>query len=141
MTVDRATPSPIQPVPPAIDSGAVFVAAYLASLPSPHSKRNMGRNVALAAHVLSGGSVPPENFQWPALTYVHLVGLVDALAQRYRPATVNNILCAVKGVLKACWLSGAMTHEQYQRAVAAKGIEETPAMRGRMCLLSKLGTS
>lgn len=131
MSTQPTPPYSVTPSGAAGASGAVFLAAYLASLPSPHSKRNMARNADIAAHILSNGHQTAEEFQWSSLTYIHLVGLVDALSQRYNPNTVNNILSAVKGLLKTAWLAGAMPNENYQRAIAAQGVTSTPSLRGR----------
>lgn len=112
-------------------AGAVFVAAYLASLHSTNSKRNMARYIDMAAHVLTNGERDAHSLHWPAVGYAHLVGLQDALSDRYAPNTINGILSAVKGVLRAAWLSGGMNADEYHRATAIKVIRTEHALTGQ----------
>src|SRR5262249_12298174 len=47
------------------------VAVYLASLPSPHSKRNMARDLETIAGVLTRGRGDAMTLDWAALRYQH----------------------------------------------------------------------
>ena len=73
----------------------------------------------------------PEWFPWPALRYEHARAIRAELAARYRPATGNKILSALKGVLRECWRLEYLDSETYQRAVDLESVPGDVLPRGR----------
>ena len=84
------------------DPGGHPVLAYLASLRSPQSQ---GAMVAALERVLRvvGADTGVLDFPWQGTRAADLDALVNKLARRYAPGTVNLCLAAVKGVLRKCW--------------------------------------
>src|SRR4051794_35670503 len=70
-------------------------AVYLAGLGSEKSRAGQRSALETIAREL-GGAV--ESLAWSALRYQHVQALRARLADRFAPATVNKLLCAVRGV-------------------------------------------
>ena len=49
-----------------------------------------------------------ESFPWHEVTYSESVAVRMALVERYKPATVNKMLSALRGVLKQTWRLGLL---------------------------------
>ncbi len=120
---------------PALDRHPVAV--YLASL-APGSRRCMKTALNLAARTLSGGRCDALSLDWARLRYGHTAALRSALAQRYAPASVNQALAALKGVLKAAWRLELMDDRDYARAVDVPGVKNQVPPRGRAALSGEL---
>lgn len=117
---------------------------YLASLPSPTSKRTMQTALNQIAHVLGFEPVQVERpgqrqpdevtylyVDWPALRYQHTAAIRARLMERYSPATANKLLSALRGVIREAWRLGQMTAEDYQRAVEVQGVKVNTLPAGR----------
>ena len=111
---------------------------YLASLGSPHSRRNMEANLHRLASLLTGGRCDAETLDWAQVRYQHAQALRTALAEHYAPATVNHHLAALRGVLRECWRLGLMDAETYQRAADVKDVRGTRLPAGRHVPASEL---
>lgn len=61
---------------------------------------------------------------WPELDYETLVTLRRQMEERYTFTSINKVLSAIRGVLKACWHLGLMEGERYRLTI------EVPAARG-----------
>lgn len=96
------------------------VTVYLATLTSKDSRRSMQRALEVV-EVMAGISDPR---QWLGLRYPHVAALRARLVERYAPASVNQILSALRGVARQSWLLGYITAEEYQR------IREIPRVKG-----------
>ena len=78
-------------------------AVYISRLGSPHSRRAMAGALGKIAGLLtSGACADPRAFPWWKIGYQHAQAARTALADRYAPATVNQALSALRGVLKEC---------------------------------------
>jgi integrase len=107
-------------------------AAFLASLGSPHSRRNMGRYLKQIASRLTGD--PAANIahvNWAALRFQHTNALRAWLMEHYAPATVNVMLSALRGTLKTAWKLGQLSAEEYQRAVDFENVKGEVLPTGR----------
>lgn len=105
-------------------------AVYLASL-----KASGRRPQAQALRVIAGilGAVDPLAVPWGALRYQHTAAIrAQLLAMPYKPATINRILSALRGVLRAAWQLGDMTADDLARAVNIRNVtgQTLPAGRG-----------
>jgi integrase len=72
-----------------------------------------------------GGPADPLAMDWPAIGYAEVIAARAALGERYKPATANLILSALRGVLREAWRLGQLEAEAYYRAV------DVPSVRGR----------
>ena len=78
---------------------------------------------------------------WGQVRFSHAQALRAVLAGRYRAATANKMLSALRGVLKAAWRLGYMTAEEYHRAAdvgGVKGRKADQAESGRHLELGEL---
>jgi site-specific recombinase XerD len=114
-------------------------AVYLARL-GPGSRRAMRQALDTIAAILTGGTFDADGPFWPALRYPHTAAVRAALAGRYRPATANKMLAALRGVLQECWRLGLMSAEEYQRARDLKTIKAETLPRGRALTLGEIGS-
>jgi len=106
-------------------------AVYLASLQSETGRRTQRQALETMAGMLSGGTVSAFDFPWASLRYQHAQALRTQLISRYKPATVNKFLSALRGVLKQAWRLGQLSAEELARTTdlsAATG-ETLPAGR------------
>jgi site-specific recombinase XerD len=102
-------------------------AVYLARL-APGSRPAMQQALEVVAGVLgfSANVVP-----WHALRYSHTQAIRTRLAERYAPASVNKILCAVRCVLHEAFRLGLVSAEEYQRAVDIPSVKGSRLPAGR----------
>jgi site-specific recombinase XerD len=103
---------------------------YIARLGSG-SRRTMTEALNTIARILTGGRADLELMPWPALRYQHTATIRAALMEKYRPATANKMLAALRGVLKECWRLAYMTAEDYHRATDIHTIKAQTLQRGR----------
>ncbi len=104
---------------------------YLASLPSPESRRVMRSALDAIARMVNPEAAV-ETFPWASLRFEHVAAIRSVLMERYAPATANRHLSALKGVLKAAWQLGLMSDADYMRAVDVKGVKGETLPTGRM---------
>lgn len=113
--------------------------AYLARLRSEGGRRAMRHKLELAARILSRGQHDALSLPWAELDGAHLAGLVTLLASdharpdggAYASRTVNAVLAAVRGVMRECWRSGALTADELARAVDVRPEAVTTVKAGR----------
>lgn len=104
-------------------------AVYLASL-NPSGRRSQKQALNVIAGILTGNANGLA-MNWAALRFQHTAALRAALVEKYRPATVNKFLCAIRQTLKTAWRLGQMSNEEYSRAadIASVNGETLPAGR------------
>lgn len=68
---------------------------------------------------------------WSALRFQHTTAIRAHLIDRYQPATVNKMLSALRGVLKAAWLLGLMHAEDYHKATTINSVKNQSLPAGR----------
>jgi integrase len=105
-------------------------AVYLASLGSENSRRSQLQGLKVIANLLAGS---PDIFSvsWASLRFQHTAAIRSRLMETYAPATVNRILCALRGTLKAAWRLGQMTEGQRARASDLAGVKGITLPAGR----------
>lgn len=74
------------------------VAVYLAGLGSPNSRRTMRAALVRVARAL--GAPDPHAVPWGTLRHPQIAALRAQLTERLAPASVNKILCALRGVAR-----------------------------------------
>ena len=119
----------VLPPPAALDRNPAAV--YLASLPSPESRRTLGATLKVLAGLLSGGTADAARIPWGAVRYAHTAAVRAALLQRYRPATANKYLAVLRGVLRSAVRLGQMDLASYQAATDFKGVKGETLPSGR----------
>jgi integrase/recombinase XerD len=104
-------------------------AVYLAGL-TPTGRRSQAHALKVIAGLLAPGA-DPLSLPWATIRFQHTAAIRAQLVDLYRPATVNRMLCAIRGVLKAAWRLGQLSGEDYQRAVDVASVtgETLPAGR------------
>jgi site-specific recombinase XerD len=105
-------------------------AIYLASL-KPTGRRSMLIVLNVMAGLLSNGQHNAFTFAWQELRYQHTAAIRTALQERYKPATANKAISALRRVLKEAWRLGLMGAEDYGRATDIKAIKGQRLPRGR----------
>ena len=115
-------------------------AVFLASRGSQHSRRAMQQGLDKIAWLMRSASLPERDdryrelcfaFPWEQLRYQHTAAIRAKLMEAYKPATVNNMLAALRGVLKECWRLGYMDADEYQRAIDFQNLREQTLPAGR----------
>lgn len=105
-------------------------AIYLASL-RPTGRRAMRNLLNVIAEIASTGQQNIFTFAWHELRYQHTAAIRAALQERYKPASVNMALSALRQVLKEAWQLGQMSAEDYHRAANLKVVRSSSLPRGR----------
>jgi site-specific recombinase XerD len=105
-------------------------AIYLASL-RPTGRRGMHRALTAMAETMTGGPVDPLTFPWYTLRFQHTQALRARLTERYRPATVNHMLSALRGVLSQAENLGLISADDFRRATKIKSVRGETLPKGR----------
>jgi len=116
------------PVPLALHPAGV----YLDSLGSDRSKATMVAGLDIMAKLLTGGECGAMTLNWAALRYRHTAALRSALEKKYAPASVNQMLCALRRVLKEALRLDLIDSQDYSKAVDIKSIKQSGKPRGRV---------
>ena len=112
--------------PQALDQNPAVI--YLAGL-KPSGRRSMRQALDLVAVLL--GTPNALACPWPELRYEHVTAIRAKLEETYKPATVNKILAAIRGVMRTAWLAGQMNADEYHQVAAIKGVKNTTLPAGR----------
>lgn len=110
-------------------------AVYVARL-ARNSQPTMKRCLQALASLASGGQQDWLTLPWHSLRYQHTAALRAQISEQYAPATVNKMLCALRGVLQEAWRLGLINAEDCQRAKDVKAIKAEVLPAGRA--LSKI---
>lgn len=74
----------------------------------------------------------PINFEWGSIRYKNVTEIKSKLLEtKYKSATINKNLAALRGVLRVAWQLGQMSADDYALAVSVRGVkgEQLPAGR------------
>ncbi len=81
-----------------------------------------------------------DRVPWHLLKHEHVVAIkTKALELGKSPATVNLMLCGIRGAVRTAWNMGLMTAEDLARIEAVKGVKATTEPRGRRITSGELG--
>ncbi|MGB8645630.1 MAG: tyrosine-type recombinase/integrase [Anaerolineae bacterium] len=107
-------------------------AVYLASLGSSESRRTMRSALNEISRTLTGDqSATALQINWPVLRFQHTAALRSALAAKHSAATVNKLLCALRGVLRNAHRLGQLSQADYQNAVDLESVKGETLPAGR----------
>ena len=105
-------------------------AVYLDSL-SDSSRYTMRKSLNQIASILTDGECDADTLNWALLRYQHTSAVRSVLMERYAPATINKMLCALRGVLSNARKLGLIQFEDYEKAVALDDVRGDSPPRGR----------
>jgi len=97
-------------------------AVYLAQLTSLDSRPAMKSSLEKIAAIVDARATS-ETLPWHQLRFQHTQAIRAKLVQSYGPRTVNRMLSALRGVLRAAWRLGQIETADYQRAIDFKGLK------------------
>lgn len=103
-------------------------ALYLANL--SEGSQGMRQPLDAIAKLLDAGQ-DAESYPWHTVTYRESMAVRLALAKQYKPATVNKMLSALRGVLKQSWRLGLIDADTYHRAAAVENVRTSNLLSGR----------
>jgi site-specific recombinase XerD len=89
--------------------------------------------------MLTRDACDATSLPWALIRHEHTAARA-ALIEKYKPATVNKTLAAVRGVLKECWRLGYMPADQYRRAVNLPCVKAETLPRGRALSTAEIGS-
>jgi len=98
------------------------VAVYLAQLTSADSVPAMKSSLGKIATLVDPRATA-ETLPWHQLRFQHTQAIRAELVRTFGPRTVNRMLSALRGVMKAAWQLGQITTDDYQRAMDFKGLK------------------
>lgn len=121
--------------PPASSRHAPSV--YLSSLSSKTSQRTMRSAIQHIAEIVAELSGNEKcnvwTLPWGDLRYEHTAAIRAALLDSGdAPNTIKKKISALKGVLKAAWRLGQMTHEELHRAIDLPPVTGSTLIAGRL---------
>ena len=111
------------------------VALYLARL-ALRSQRTQGQALRVIVGLLedvAGGPLP-----WESVRYPHTQAVRSHLVARYRPATANRMLSALRGVLRESWRLGLLSAEDYGRCADLLVVRGSSLPAGRVVTQKEL---
>lgn len=112
-------------------------AVYLARL-APGSRRTMRAALDLVAATLTSGAADAQTLDWSAVRYQHAQAVRSLLAERYKPATANKVLSALRGVLREAWRLGLTSSDDYRRAADVEAVKGESVPPGRALTAGEL---
>jgi site-specific recombinase XerD len=104
---------------------------YLAGLNTESGRRTMRQALNTIADILTSGQADAFGCNWGAVRYQHVMAVRAQLSARYRPVTVNKMLSALRGVLRAAKNLGQMPPDAYSNAIDVKGVKNVTLPAGR----------
>lgn len=126
-------------VPTEINLAEHPVAVYLAQL-GEDSRPAMRSGLARIAELVDRRATP-WSLPWHELRFQHTQVIRSALVSNYSERTVNRMLSALRGVLKAAWQLGQIGTEDYRRALDFKSVKTADlAPAGRSVAIDEVRT-
>lgn len=132
----RSSTDPLQlKAPPPL--GQHPAAVYLSQL-RQKSQQTMRRNLDLIAHLLTQGRCDALTLDWSQLRYHHTAAVRAVLVEQFAPSTVNQMLCALRRVLKEAKKLKLMSPTDYTDAVDIESVRVSKELRGRALKKSEI---
>jgi site-specific recombinase XerD len=91
----------------------------------------MRRNLDLIAHLLTQGRCDSLTLDWSKLRYHHTAAVRSVLIEQFAPSTVNQMLCALRRVLKEAKKLKLILPMDYTDAVDIESVRVSQDLRGR----------
>lgn len=110
---------------------------YLAGL--SEGSQGMRQSLDIIVRILAPDQ-NAESFPWDKVAYADSMTVRLTLADRYRPATVNKMLSALRGVLKQTWRLGLIDADAYRRAAAVENLRASNLLSGRALTVEEIAS-
>lgn len=104
---------------------------YLAHLAKGSSRVSMASTLEKVAQLVSGNRLSIEQFPWHKLRAHHMEAIRAELQEKYKPATANKYLAAIRGVLRSAWKLDLISTDEYQKAISVDPVKGETLPRGR----------
>ena len=98
------------------------------------------RNLDLIASLLTQGRCDALTLDWSQLRYHHTAAVRAVLVEQFAPSTVNQMLCALRRVLKEAKKLKLMSSTDYTDAVDIESVKVSKELRGRALKQSEIAT-
>jgi len=122
-----ALPAGLRQAPGGRDPATLYLEAL-----APSGRRSQRVGLERIARWASGGALGWREFPWHRIRYQHASRILAWLRDTCRtPATANTYRAALRGVLRRCWLLGALPAEEWQRIQTIERVRGTRLPRGR----------
>ena len=109
---------------------------YLLSLSKGSSREGMKSNLNRAARFFGYSDL--NNCPWHLMGATHLIAIKAYLERENKsPSTVNTMLAALKGVLKASWQQGLITDHDLRLGESVKKVKGSRLPKGRALTLEE----
>ena len=112
-------------------------AVYLAGLSTEPGRRSQRQALKKIAELLGCSDI--LSVDWAGLRFQHTTAIRSKLISQYKPATVNRMLCALRGTLRAAWQLGLMSVEDRERATDIKPATGSNLPAGRSATPGEIG--
>jgi site-specific recombinase XerD len=112
-------------------------AVYLSQL-RQRSQKTMRRNLDLIAHLLTSGHCDALTLDWSLLRYHHTAAVRAVLVEQFAPSTVNQMLCALRRVLREAKKLKLMLPTDYTDAVDIESVRVAQELQGRALSSSEM---
>ncbi len=109
---------------------------YLAGLST--GSQGMRQSLDIIAGILSDNH-DADSYPWHEVTYADSMSVRIVLTERYKPATVNKMLSALRGVLKQTWRLGLVDADTYRRAADVENVRNSNLLSGRALASEEIG--
>ncbi len=109
---------------------------YLAALSS--GSQGMRQCLDIIAGILDDNH-DADSYPWHEVSYRDSMAVRIALTERYKPATVNKMLSALRGVLKQTWRLGLVDADTYRRAADVENVRNSNLLSGRALASEEIG--
>ncbi len=110
---------------------------YLQQL-RPRSQKTMRRGLNQIAKILTGGVCDALSLDWGKLRYQHTAAVRVVLREKFAPSTVNQMLCALRRVLKEAKKLKLISTVDYTEAVDLDSLPENRELQGRALTKSEI---
>jgi len=98
----------------------------------------MRRNLDLIAHLLTSGRCDALTLDWGQLRYCHTAAVRAVLVEQFAPSTVNQMLCALRRVLREAKKLKLISPTDYTDAVDIESVRVSQELRGRALKSSEM---
>lgn len=110
---------------------------YLQQL-RPRSQVTMRRCLNIIAHTLTSNSCDALSLDWGKLRYQHTAAVRMVLSEKFAPSTVNQMLCALRRVLKEAKKLKLISADDYSNAIELETFPENRELKGRALASSEI---